>query len=299
MQNSAHFQQFSRPDAKGNTFAPGMEVPRCEAACVVCQQKDFVEHRHKLSLFADPPAHGARGAPQPAMAYKASASDALSEEEAPMISRPLVHIGAAQPALAQHGEVYYLQSPEHVHALLDVERYAQRWPLIPVEELHASSNQHPTHPQWRWPLHVCRVPVVRGSTQTAASPPRCAGIGEVDAVVFCCWDCLADIADKKPKMPVNACANDSWIGRERTHVREASAATNMLASLGRACWKQLRLGRRGDPAVQEKALTTNTIFFAQPTTDVPELELPPGPDALVGTFNFLFTRTLHDLSKAE
>ena len=34
VQNFAHFQQFSRPGAKGNTFARVSEVPRCEAACV-------------------------------------------------------------------------------------------------------------------------------------------------------------------------------------------------------------------------------------------------------------------------
>jgi hypothetical protein len=63
--------------------------------------------------------------------------------------------------------------------------------------------------------------------------------------------------------------------------------------------KQVRLGRRSDPAVQEKALTGNTIFFAQPTADVPSLELPPPINALVESLNVIFTRSLHDLSKAE
>ena len=100
-------------------------------------------------------------------------------------------------------------------------------------------------------------------------------------------------------MPINACANDNWIGRERLHVRSASWATKMLASLGRCCWKQVRLGRHSDPAVQEKALTGNTIFFAQPTADLPSMELPPPVDALVESLNVIFTRSLDDLSKAE
>ena len=54
-QNFAHFQQFSRPGAKGNTFARVSEVPRCEAACVLCQRKDWIEYRHKLNLFGKPP----------------------------------------------------------------------------------------------------------------------------------------------------------------------------------------------------------------------------------------------------
>ena len=116
--------------------------------------------------------------------------------------------------------------------------------------------------------------------------------------MWTCWDCLVDIAARKSKLPTNACANDSWIGRESLHVREACLA-KMLASLGRCCWKQVRLGRDSDPAFQEKALTGNTIFFAQPTADVPSMEVPPLPDAMVDSLNVIFTQSLHDLSKAE
>ena len=105
-------------------------------------------------------------------------------------------------------------------------------------------------------------------------PPPCAGIGDESGIVLTCWDCLVDIGAQRPRMPMNACVNDNWVGRERAHVREASQATHMLASAGRCCWKQLRLGRPGDPTVQEKALTGNTIFFAQPTANVPSMELP-------------------------
>ena len=46
VQSFVHFQQFSRPGAKGNTFARIPEEPRCEAAApVMCQRKDFIEHR--------------------------------------------------------------------------------------------------------------------------------------------------------------------------------------------------------------------------------------------------------------
>ena len=64
VQNFSHFQQFSRPGAKGNTFARVPEVPRCEAACALCQQKDFIEHRHKLSLFSAHPRRAPRGLSQ-------------------------------------------------------------------------------------------------------------------------------------------------------------------------------------------------------------------------------------------
>ena len=55
VQNFAHFQQFSHPGAKGNYYADCDEVPRAEAACAVCACKDWLEHRHKLSLFGCPP----------------------------------------------------------------------------------------------------------------------------------------------------------------------------------------------------------------------------------------------------
>ena len=61
---------------------------------------------------------------------------------------------------------------------------------------------------------------------------------------------------------------------------------------------RLRETHAGDPAVQEKALAGNTIFVAQPTGDVPSMQLPPPFDALVDSLNVIFTRRMHDLGKA-
>ena len=62
----------------------------------------------------------------------------------------------------------------------------------------------------------------------------------------------------------------------------------MLCSSGRCCWKQVRLGRRGDAAVQETGMVGNTIFFAQPTADLPSMELPPPVDALAESLTVIF-----------
>ena len=201
-----------------------------------------------LNLFAQPPADHhkvefhASGAPQPAHRDLGAEDEEALEE------------GNRPQRLIKHNMVYYLQNPEAVNELLSVDRYAARWPLIPVEELHASSVQHPLHPEWRWLLHSRRVPTrviasddASGAAQPADSRPRCAGVGDANIHVWSCWDCLMDIITKTPKMPVNACANDNWIGRERAHVRETSTATKGLAASGRCCWKQVRLGRREDP----------------------------------------------------
>lgn len=98
-------------------------------------------------------------------------------------------------------------------------------------------------------------------------------------------------------MTLDALANDNWGGRERPHVRRASTPTKMLAPIGRRCWKQGCLGK-GAPDVQQKGISGNTIFFAQPTADIPSMELPLAFDALVGSLKVAFARSTHDLSQA-
>ena len=295
--NFAHFQQFCHPGAKGNYFADTKEVPRCEAACAICTKKDWLEHRHKLHLFSEPPANIVS---ENADAKREAAEDSDGEEGSNAKTLSVA-------SLLKHEGIYYLRSPEKVNALLDVSRYAGRWPLIPTEELHASSVQHPDHPEWRWLLHSRRVPVLDDSltealrasdaSQPVDTLPTCAGIGDPAVPVWACWECLTDLGAVKPKMPRDACANDNWIGREKIHVRDSSRATKMLASLGRCCWKQIRLGK-GEANVQQKGVTGNTIFFSQPTADIPSMELPPPTNALVDSLSIIFTRSTQDLSKA-
>ena len=99
-------------------------------------------------------------------------------------------------------------------------------------------------------------------------------------------------------MPLKALAQDNWIGREPVHVCGASKATKMLVSLGRCCWKEVRLGK-GAPDVQHKGITGNTIRFAQPTADISSMEPPPAQDALLGSLNVVFSGKPHDLRKAH
>ena len=125
-----------------------------------------------------------------------------------------------------------------------MERYQERWPLIPQEELHASSIQHPDDPSWRWLLHSRRVPVLpnSGALQPPAEDPDrppCAGVGDASMPVWSCRECQRDLCGPHPKLPLNAVANDNWIGREKLLVRNASRATHWLSSLGRFCWKQV------------------------------------------------------------
>ena len=72
------------------------------------------------------------------------------------------------PALRDAENYCYFGPAERIRALLDVEEYKKVVPLCPVEELYASSVQHPEHPDWRWLLHVRRVPVISPSGEGAS-----------------------------------------------------------------------------------------------------------------------------------
>ena len=152
MQNFARFQQYCRPGAGGNFFADREEVPRCEAACVICAQKDYLEHRYKMSLFGE--------APKGVTSEGSLAKNTEAEEEEDGPAERCSRQDRIAYSLVKHNGVYYMQSPEKAQVFLNVDRYHERWPLIPTEHLHASSVQHPHHPEWRWLLHTRRVPVM-------------------------------------------------------------------------------------------------------------------------------------------
>ena len=67
------------------------------------------------------------------------------------------------PELRDEDGFCFLGPAEKVHKLLDVENYVHVVPRCPVEELHASSAQHPRFPRTRWLLHTKRVPAQQGS----------------------------------------------------------------------------------------------------------------------------------------
>ena len=150
---------------------------------------------------------------------------------------------------------------EKVHPILDVQRYVARWPLIPTAELHASSVQHPDDIDMRWLLHTSRVKCT--AEPTPDSRPRCAGVGDKAATVWCCKLCIHNLCTQKPRMPPLALSNDLWLGRHHPLFREATLATRMLASSARLLMRQLFLGR-GAPEDVHKGMTGNTVLIAQP-----------------------------------
>ena len=104
-------------------------VPRAEAACVCCARLDWLELRCKLRLFAEAPERrGHCGGEESSEESESSGGD-----ERPKRGQRLLSVG---------GE-FYLQNPGKVAEFLAVERYSERWPLIPKKELYASSVQQP------------------------------------------------------------------------------------------------------------------------------------------------------------
>ena len=54
--------------------------------------------------------------------------------------------------------------------------------------------------------------------------------------------------------------------------------------------------RRANSAAE--GVTGNTTFFAQPTADIPSMELPPPVNSLADSFSIIFTRSLQCLRNA-
>ena len=114
--------------------------------CVTCARVDWIDEFVPCYLFKD--------CPEELLAQDNSDSEASAdtddsdEEKTPTGGRALLRDDAG----------YYVRSAADIDALLDVRKYSRAWPLIPLEELHASSIQHPTHPDYRWLLNTRRVP---------------------------------------------------------------------------------------------------------------------------------------------
>ena len=82
-----------------------------------------------------------------------------------------------------------------INQLWGVDHYAKAMPRIPLEELHASSVQHPRHPGYQYNMHARRVVAMQYSgIGCVAEPvpaaylegpalPRCAGVGVEEKVV--------------------------------------------------------------------------------------------------------------------
>ena len=118
------------------------------------------------------------------------------------------------------GELGFMQSPDAVWKLLSVDRYQERWPLIPAEELRASS-----------------VTVVGGDGRAVQVLLHKRRVTQDMACGRCptlvCQDCWRAFSPKKPQMCRYALANDMWLGRIDPLLWQANMTHEMCLALAR------------------------------------------------------------------
>ena len=181
-------------------------------------------------------------------------------------------------------------------------------PTIPAEELHASSVQHPQHPQYRWLLHSRRVAMQTRSPQdetrseaSASVHPsgfRCAGIGDAEQRAYICKVCRNASCREVPVMPWCALANLLWGGREHIDYQGLSDAMRTLLGRGRPMYRKMILGK-GNPSDFSAAIVGNHILLAQPTTGEIQAVLPPPPEQMSDRLSVVFTTSKQEVSSAK
>ena len=118
------------------------------------------------------------------------------------------------PQLRDENGFCYFGPAEKIHAHLDVDLHVPFVPLAPLEELHASSVQHPRFPRMRWLLHTRRVPVMSHAdtaqhTETAGgapehAKPHCVGIGDAEKTAWLCHHCASHLRSNESRMTPQA-----------------------------------------------------------------------------------------------
>ena len=273
--------------------------PRREEACAVCAVKDWLENRFAVYLF--------RPHASTTTWHKRLYGDLCSngmhieeDEDEEVDGSDKAPVRKDGVLLVDVDGVFCVGAKEKVHLFLDVQRYIKDWPRIPEEELHASSVQHPDEPSMRWLLHTRRIQCVSADeaaqVRNLEKLPRCAGIGDRNASVWCCKTCVEHLCVENPSMPPLALTNGFFGGRYHPLFREASMATRMLASSARLIMRQLFLGR-GPVNEVHKGVSGNTMLISQPSASYEQVL--PNTRAMNEGLVVLFCKDVTDVSKAQ
>jgi hypothetical protein len=267
-------------------------------ACSVCAIKDWIDGFYPCYMWKDPPA---------------LAVDDTSEGDANPSSDEEEEHRKAQlrgPQLRDDNGFCYFGPADDIHELLDVNLYVPVVPLAPLEELHASSVQHPRFHTMRWLLNTRRVPVLRGADAANSkerfddsfecvsddtvggvaehTKPSCAGIGDTDKPAWICHHCASHLRCRQPRMPPQALANWNWGGREHPKYQNLSMALKSLLCLVKVIMRMVLLKPTDNTDESEKALVGNTILVAQPSPAMVAAELPPTEAEQTAYFNVVY-----------
>ena len=178
--------------------------------CATCARVSWIDKCFPCHLFQNcPDALRPREESDGDDAESEAAAEESSDEEASATKQ-------RRGRLLKDEDGFYVINADKINKLLDVNKYIEAWPLIPKEKLHASSVQHPSHPEYRWLLNTRRVPVQApslGSAATEQELPKCAGVGIKDRPLWLCKSCTTALCRPEPIMPFFALANWNWGGR--------------------------------------------------------------------------------------
>ena len=286
-----------------NTIRSNQCTMRQIVACTVCAIKDWIDDFYPCFVWKDAPLAVTAGA-----AEHGDEEDFVEDEQEEERT-PVTHRRTNGPQLRDDDGFCYFGPTDKIHALLDVDKYRHVIPLCPIEELHASSIQHPRFPTMRWLMHTRRVPVLPsdriaqhaedsdGATEHVRPP--CAGIGNPEKPCWLCHHCASHLCSTQPRMPPQALANWNWGGREHPRYQNLTMACKSLLGLGKLIMRMVLLKPTDNTDESEKAIVGNTILVAKPSPEIIAAELPPTVSQQTQYFNVVYAAgaTEHGSSK--
>ena len=239
-----------------DTLRPGQITMRQVVACATCAVKDWIDDFYPCYAWKDAPSDVTVGAAEHGESDDQADHDGDTDEDEPP------HRRFSGPGLRDEDGYCYFGPVDQIHAILNVDNYVHAVPLAPLEELHASSVQHPSFPAMRWLMNTRRVPVLPPGpgrehatiTDDGAEDnrPRCAGVGDADTPCWLCHHCAAHLCQPTPRMPPQALVNWNWGGREHPKYQNLSMATKSLLGLGKLIARMVLLKPRDDTDDCEK-----------------------------------------------
>ena len=278
VQSASFFLTYSVPSTMcfgwRNPDSLTLAKPRCEVGCVVCACKDWLENRFPVYLWKE-----------------ATDSKRIGE---------IIHAdGLGSMQLLVHEGALCFGNRHIVDKYLATSGYAALMPLIPQEELYASSVVHPADASMQWLLNTQRVPLHAAGAAQPASRHPCAGVGNPDATSWICLECAVCLCvdDKVIKMPKLALANLMWLGRHHPLLQTASLGTRMLLGGGRACYRKLFLGKGSKEELQSGLAGNHVLVSQEKPTKTPTL--PPTAEALSENFVAVFCKSIDELEKSQ
>ena len=201
IQNFTDALIYSKP-AEGH-FGQDKVCMRQRVACATCAKVAWIDSCFPCYLFQDcpealrPRTHNDADDSE----FEEEAAEVATDDEAPATEQ-------RRGRLLKEDNGYDVIDAHAINELLDVNKYIEAWPQIPTEELHASSVQHPSHPEYSWLLNTRRIPLQASSSDSAATEhglPKCAGVGMKDQPFWLCKSCTTALCRHEPAMLQSMC----------------------------------------------------------------------------------------------